>query len=138
MITQGTFSHIPDLDATEIEAQLRYALARGWAIAVEVTDDPHPRNLYWDLWGLPMFDLPDPDRAMDEINACRSASPGLYVKVNAFDATKGRETIALSFLVQRPVDEPGFRLDRQHTPGRTIRYSLTPYAADRPHGARYQ
>ena len=31
----------------------RYALRNGWAISVEYTDDPHPRNSYWEMWGLP-------------------------------------------------------------------------------------
>jgi ribulose-bisphosphate carboxylase small chain len=44
---------------------------------------------------------------------------------------------ALSFLVQRPAEEPGFRLLRRHAAGRTNRYVLHPYAADRPHGSRY-
>ena len=26
---------------------------------LEFTDDPHPRNTYWEMWGLPMFDLQD-------------------------------------------------------------------------------
>ncbi len=138
MITQGTFALLPDLDDDEIEAQLRYALAEGWALSVEMTDDPHPRNIFWELWDLPMFDLTDARAALVEIRACREAFPDHYVKVNAFDARKGRETIALSFLVQRPASEPGFRLDRQHGPGRTSSYRLHPYAAERPHGERYR
>ncbi len=137
MITQGTFGMLPDFDDDEIEAQLAYAHGHGWAISVEYTDDPHPRNIYWELWGLPMFDLTDPRAALMEIQACRSAFPGQYVKVSAFDNSKGRETIALSFLVQRPVTEPGFRLNRSAAPGRTIRYNAHSYAADRPHGERY-
>jgi ribulose-bisphosphate carboxylase small chain len=43
-ITQGTFSFLPDLTDAEIRAQVDYALAQGWAIGVEYTDDPHPRN----------------------------------------------------------------------------------------------
>ena len=43
-ITQGTFSFLPDLTDEQIEAQIRYALRQGWAITVEYTDDPHPRN----------------------------------------------------------------------------------------------
>src|SRR5260370_1312192 len=54
-ITQGTFSYLPDFTDDEIAAQIGYALANGWAVAVEVTDDPHPRNVLWDMWGLPMF-----------------------------------------------------------------------------------
>lgn len=137
MITQGTFALLPALDDDEIEAQLRYALDQGWAISVEHTDDPHPRNLYWELWDLPMFDLTDPRGALTEVQACRSAFPDQYVKVNAFDNRKGRETIALSFLVHQPDTEPGFRLDRQGRPGRTVGYTAHAYAADRPHGARY-
>ena len=138
MITQGTFSYLPDLTDDEIEAQVRYALLNEWSVSIELTDDPNPRNFYWEMWGLPMFDLADPRGAMIEINACRTAFPDHYVKVNAFDPRKGHETIALSFLVQRPAPEPGFRLDRQHGPGRTNRYSLHSYATERPHGERYQ
>ena len=43
-ITQGTFSFLPDLSDDEIRAQIDYAIEQGWAIGVEYTDDPHPRN----------------------------------------------------------------------------------------------
>ena len=46
-ITQGTFSYLPDLTDGEIAAQIGYAQANGWAVAVEFTDDPHPRNVLW-------------------------------------------------------------------------------------------
>ena len=59
-ITQGTFSYLPDLTDDEIRAQIGYAQAQGWAVAVEFTDDPHPRNVLWEMWGLPMFGLADP------------------------------------------------------------------------------
>ena len=45
-ITQGTFSYLPDLTDEEISAQLQYALGNGWAVSVEFTDEPHPRNHY--------------------------------------------------------------------------------------------
>ena len=48
-ITQGTFSFLPDLTDAEITAQIEYALRNGWAVAVEHTDDPHPRNVYWEM-----------------------------------------------------------------------------------------
>ena len=38
--------------------------------------------------------------------------PQHYVRVNAFDSTHGVESVALSFIVNRPADEPGFRLER--------------------------
>ena len=75
-ITQGTFSYLPDFTDDEIAAQIGYALDRGWAVAVEFTDDPHPRNVLWEMWGLPMFGLTDPAGAMQEVLACRAAYPG--------------------------------------------------------------
>lgn len=136
-ITQGTFAYLPELSDEEIEAQLRYVIAKGCAVSLELTDDPHPRNVFWDMWGLPMFDLADPAGVMRELRACREAFPDRYIRLNAFDARSGRETIVLSFLVQRPEQEPGFRLEREHGPGRTVRYRAASYAADRPSGERY-
>jgi ribulose-bisphosphate carboxylase small chain len=136
-ITQGTFSYLPDLSDAEIAAQISCAQAKGWAVAVEFTDDPHPRNVLWEMWGLPMFGLTDPAGAMQEVLACRAAYPGHYVRVTAYDASLGRQTTALSFIVNRPAAEPGFRLDRQETTDRRLRYSLHPYAAGRPRGERY-
>jgi ribulose-bisphosphate carboxylase small chain len=136
-ITQGTFSFLPDLTDAQIRSQLEYARRQGWALSIESTDDPHPRNVYWDMWGHPMFDLGAVDPVMAEIEACRRTHPDRYVKVNAFDASSGWETVRLSFIVQRPGDEPGFALERQAGPGRTQRCALRGYATDQPPGRRY-
>ena len=136
-LTQGTFSFLPDLTDEQIRAQVEYALGKGWALGVEYTDDPHPRNTYWEMWGLPMFDLHDAAGVMQEVIACRQAHPQRYVRINAFDATRGWETVRLSFIVHRPTEEPGFRLERTEEHGRTIRYTVHAYATDRPPGRRY-
>jgi ribulose-bisphosphate carboxylase small chain len=136
-ITQGTFSYLPDLRDDEISAQVAYAIGNGWPCSVEFTDDPHPRNSYWEMWGLPMFDLTDPAGVLFEVNECRRAYPNHYVRVTAYDASYGRQTTALSFIVQRPAAEPGFRLDREEVADRQVRYRMHPYALDRPEGARY-
>lgn len=137
-ITQGTFSFLPDLTDAEIRAQIEYAIEQGWAIGVEYTDDPHPRNCYWEMWGNPMFDLHDAAGALVEVLACRDAHRHRYIRVNAFDSTRGFETTRLSFIVNRPADEPGFRLQRQETSGRHIQYTLESYAAQAPEGRRYE
>lgn len=98
----GTFSHLPALTDDEIAAQIGYALGNGWAVSVEFTDDPRPRNNYWRMWGLPMFDLVDPAGALLEVNECRKAYPGQFIRVSAYDSKHGRQTTALSFLVNRP------------------------------------
>ncbi len=134
-ITQGQFSFLPDLTDAEIKKQIDYALEQGWSVAVEHTDDPHPRNTYWSMWGIPMFDLKDPAGVMMEVNACRKAQPESYVRVLAFDSTKGFETIRMSFLVNRPAAEPGFELIRAEGPGRTVHYTIRSYSTARPQAA---
>jgi ribulose-bisphosphate carboxylase small chain len=136
-ITQGTFSFLPDLTDKEIQAQVDYALKQNWAVSVEYTDDPHPRNTYWEMWGMPMFDLKDAAGAMLEVNECRKTFPNHYIKVNAFDAVHGFETMRLSFIVNRPKQEPGFGVARQEVNGRNIRYTVHSYATDKPSGSRY-
>ena len=137
-VTQGAFSFLPDLTGVQIRAQVEYCLAQGWAVSVEHTDDIHPRNTYWEMFGMPMFDLRDAAGVMQEIDACRKTFADEYVRVNAFDSTRGWETVRLSFLVNRPANEPGFRLRRTEAEGRVQRYSIEPYAAERPPGERYR
>ncbi len=136
-VTQGTFSYLAPLTDEQIGLQCQYAIDNGWPLSIEFTDDPHPRNVYWEMWGLPMFDLADAAGAVYEVNRCREAYPNHYIRVNAYDARKGRQTTALQFIVNRPPDEPGFRLDRQESHDRSVRYTLHAYAAEQPHGRRY-
>ena len=136
-LTQGTFSYLPDLSDAEVREQIQYCLDNGWPVSVEFTDDPHPRNVYWDIWGLPLFDLKDPAAALQEISECRKTYPQHYIRVNGYDRRLGRQTIALSFLVNRPSVEPGFRVERTEGSDRRIAYAVRPYATDRPSGERY-
>ena len=123
-LTQGAFSFLPDLTDAQISAQIDYCLQQGWAASVEYTDDPHPRNTYWEMFGMPMFDVKDAAGVLAEVNACRRTFPNHYVKVNAFDATRGVESVRLSFIVNRPAEEPGFGLTREESAGRNVRYTL--------------
>jgi ribulose-bisphosphate carboxylase small chain len=137
-VTQGTFSYLPPLEDEQIRAQVQYALDHDWPISIETTDDPHPRNFLWDMWGLPMFDVRDAGAVIDEMTRCREALPERYIRINAYDRTLGRQTTALSFIVHRPTHEPGFRLERQVGADRQLRYTLHAYAADQPPGDRYR
>jgi ribulose-bisphosphate carboxylase small chain len=137
-VTQGQFSFLPPLTDLQITKQIEYALAHDWAVSVEYTDDPHPRNTYWEMHGNPMFDLKDAAGILMEINACRKAFPNHYIRVTAFDASRGWETPRMSYIVNRPENEPGFALERQEIDGRAIRYTVKSYAADRPEGERYR
>jgi ribulose-bisphosphate carboxylase small chain len=136
-ITQGTFSFLPDLTDEQIRAQVQYCIDQGWAVNLEFTDDPHPRNTYWDMWEHPMFDLADAAGVMLELKKCREVYGERYIRISAFDASPGWESLRLSFIANRPVREPGFRLDRQEIAGRKIRYTTHAYASELPEGRRY-
>ena len=136
-LTQGTFSFLPDFTPEQIAAQVQYCLDKGWPISLEYTDDPHPRNTYWSMWGTPMFDLKDPAGIMMELKDCRASQGDKYIKIVAFDSHKGFESLRMSFLVNRPKNEPGFELVRSEGPGRKVNYALRSYATGRPAAARY-
>jgi ribulose-bisphosphate carboxylase small chain len=137
-LTQGTFSFLPDLTDAQITSQIAYCQRNGWAVNIEFTDDPHPRNTYWELWGQPMFDFKDPAAVMYELSECRKVYQGrAYIRLSAFDATAGWESVRLSFITDRPAEEPGFALVRQEVDGRSQRYTTRTYATDKPAGSRY-
>ncbi len=137
-VTQGCFSFLPDLTDDDIRTQVQYCIDNGWAVNIEFTDDPHPRNTYWEMWGLPMFDIKDAAAVMLEFDACRKAYGGrCYIRISGFDSGHGWEAVRLSFIASRPQNEPGFRIVRQEGEGRSVRYTLQPYVSDRPEGERY-
>jgi len=137
-ITQGTFSLLPDLTDEQIKKQVEYCIKMGYAVGIEWTDDPHPRNCYWEMWGLPLFEIPDAATIMYEIAEARKAHPGVYIKINAFNNARGVESTALSFIIQRPAYEPGFYLVRQELESRRIAYTIQSYAVQSAgEGARY-
>ena len=137
-LTQGCFSFLPDLSDEQILKQVTYSITRGWAMNVEWTDDPHPRNSYWELWGLPLFDIKDPAAVMFELNEARKACASGYIRINAFDASYGTESCVQSFIVNRPANEPGFYLERTDGAGRFITYTIKSYSVQaNPEGSRY-
>lgn len=136
-ITQGQFSFLPELTDDEIRMQVAYGLEQGYAWSIEYTDDPHPRNVYWEMYGMPMFELRDPAGVLMELKECRNTFPQHYIRLIAFDSTRGVESIKMCFIVNRPENEPGFGLYRQERRGRMMNYTVRSYATDRPDGERY-
>ena len=59
--------------ATRRGSQIQHCLDNGWSVSVEFTDDPHPRNIYWEMWGMPMFDIDDASACFSEVQVCREA-----------------------------------------------------------------
>jgi ribulose-bisphosphate carboxylase small chain len=138
-ITQGAFSFLPDLTDEQITKQVQYCLDSGWAVNLEFTDDPHPRNTYWDMWGHPMFDVADAAAVLYELKECRKVyGANHYIRLSAFDSSPGWESVKLSFIVNRPEsEENGFWLQRTEAEGRTLRYTTHAYATRKPEGERY-
>lgn len=138
-VTQGTFSFLPDLTDEQITRQVQYCIDNGWAVNLEFTDDPHPRNTYWEMWGHPMFDVADAAAVLYELNECRKVyGDNHYIRMSAFDSSHGWESVKLSFIVNRPkAEETGFWLERTEAPGRVLRYTTHPYATRNPAGERY-
>jgi ribulose-bisphosphate carboxylase small chain len=136
-VTQGQFSFLPDLTDEEISLQIEYGLRKGYAWSIEYTDDPHPRNTYWEMYGNPMFDLSDAAGVLMEVNGCRKTFPHHYIRMLAFDSTRNIESVAMSFIVNRPANEPGFMLERQEASGRSMRYTIRSYSAKKPEAERY-
>jgi ribulose-bisphosphate carboxylase small chain len=85
-----------------------------------------------------MFDLNDAAGVMLELKSCRGTFPNHYIRLVAFDSTRGVETIVMSFIVNRPPTEPGFGLVRQEVNGRSMHYTIRGYEADRAEGERYK
>ena len=111
-ITQGQFSYLPDLTDAEISLQIDYGLAKGYAWSVEYTDDPHPRNTYWEMFGIPSCSISrTPPAYVVEVHNCRKTFPAHYIRLMAFDSTRGVESIVMkSFIVNRPERELSFRI----------------------------
>ena len=111
-VTQGCFSFLPDLTDEQITAQVQYCLDNGWAVNLEFTDDPHPRNTYWEMWGLPMFDLRDAAGVLMELNECRKVYGDRYIRMSAFDSSHGWE-VGATLLHRQPAE------GRARVPART-------------------
>lgn len=84
-----------------------------------------------------MFEIKDGAAVLYELEACRKACPETYIKINAFDNTRGVESMVMSFIVQRPSMEPGFSLVRQEGEGRMVRYTTRAFSTEAPSGMRH-
>ena len=123
-VTQGQFSYLPDLTPQDIKTQLQYYLGLRLTVGIEYTKEPHPRNSFWDMWGIPMFNRTEVLSVYNDVVAACNANPGAYVKVVIFDSRRGVESCVASFIVQRPKQETRYKLNRIEERGRIIRYSI--------------
>jgi ribulose-bisphosphate carboxylase small chain len=121
-LTQGCFSFLPNFGDDEICEQVQYMLDQKWAVGVEHTGDPHPRHTYWHLWVEPMFDIPDANIIKEEVNDCAEVFPNDYVRVVGFSDQPDYETLMMSFIGHRPLDESPFHIHRIEFSSRAQKY----------------
>src|ERR1022692_2353678 len=95
-----TFSYLPELSAVQIADQIRSIVGQGLVVGIEFSAAPDPRDHYWTMGNLPLFDVADPAVVLAELDACRQANPAAYVKINGYDPV--RQGQAPSFIFCRP------------------------------------
>jgi len=121
-VTQGTFSYLPPLSDDEIRAQIQYGIDQGWAVASSSPTTSTPATSTGRC-GLPGLRRKDSAAGLFEVNRCREAYPNQYIRVTLYNPKLTKQTIGLQFIVNRPGNEPGYRLDRQESNDRVIRYT---------------
>ena len=60
---------------------------------------------------------------MMELDDCRKANGDGYIRVQAFDNTRGFETVMMSFIVNRPKAEPSLHMQRTEFESRSQKYA---------------
>jgi ribulose-bisphosphate carboxylase small chain len=95
-----TFSYLPPMTRAQIAAQIRYALDRGLIPAVEFTSRPGPRDTYWSMWKLPLFEIDSTERVLGEVDACAGEHPDAWVRIVGYDPARG--SVGTAFVVVHP------------------------------------
>jgi len=95
-----TFSYLPELTAEQLARQIAAIVDRNLVVGIEFSTAPDPRDHYWTMWKLPLFDHADTPAVLAELNACRRANPDAYIKVNGYDPVRQGQVV--SFVARRP------------------------------------
>lgn len=93
-------SYLPPLDEGQQATQIQHLLNEGLVPAVEYAAEPDPRDHYWGMWKLPLFDARAAGDVLAEIEACTAAHPHSFIKLIGYD--RGRQTRTVSLLVHQP------------------------------------
>jgi len=93
-------TYLPPLGDAQVAEQIRYLLDQGLVPAIEYASDPGPRDHYWDMWKLPLFEARDAADVQAEIDACKAAHSGCFIKLIGYD--RRRQTRAVSLVVHQP------------------------------------
>ncbi len=95
-----TFSYLPELTAEQLDRQISSILARNLVVGIEFSAAPDPRDHYWTMWKLPLWDTADTGAVLRELESCRQSHPDAYIKVNGYDPMRQGQVV--SFVARRP------------------------------------
>jgi ribulose-bisphosphate carboxylase small chain len=93
-------TYLPPPDEDQATTQIRHLLGQGLIPAIEYASAPGPRDHYWNIWRLPLFDARAAADVQAEIRACETAHPDCFIKLIGYD--RHRQTRAMSLLVYQP------------------------------------
>jgi len=95
-----TFAYLPAMSAEQLGEQIRSILSRRLVVGIEFAVSPDPYDHYWTMWKLPLFGVEDPVAVLAELDACRVANQGAYIKINGYDPVRQGQVV--SFVASRP------------------------------------
>jgi ribulose-bisphosphate carboxylase small chain len=95
-----TLSYLPPLSDAQIAKQIQYILDKGYFPAIEFNKDSDPKQSYWTMWKLPLFNARSVQEVMNEVQQCRSEYPDNFIRVVGFDNVK--QCQILSFIIHKP------------------------------------
>lgn len=93
-------TYLPRPNEAQVAKQITHLLDQGLIPAIEYTRDPRPREHYWSMWKLPLFEARDAADVQAEIHACTTAHPDAFIKLVGYDHR--RQTRTVSLLVHQP------------------------------------
>jgi ribulose-bisphosphate carboxylase small chain len=97
-------SYLADLDEQQLAKQVQHVLAEGFVPAIEYVRHPDPRDHYWSMWKLPLFEARTVADVLTEFDACKAAHPDSFIKLIGYD--RQRQTQAVCLVVRRPSRPP--------------------------------
>ncbi len=93
-------TYLPRPDEAQVAKQITYLLDQGLVPAIEYARDPRPRDHYWSMWKLPLFEARDAADVQAEISSCTRAHPDSFIKLIGYD--RQRQTRTVSLVVHQP------------------------------------
>ena len=93
-------TYLPRPDEAQLAKQITYLLDDGLIPAIEYARDPRPRDHYWAMWKLPLFEARAVADVQAEINACRAAHPDCFIKLIGYG--RQQQTRTMSLVVHQP------------------------------------